>query len=87
MQLKFGQFIRNQYSTVPAVPAEDLTGKTILITGANTGLGYETAKYFAEMTPGKLIIACRNKAKGDEAVARTSSITDTVRDVDPYRQA
>lgn len=73
MQLTLWKFLKNQWSTVPPVLVEDLTGKTILVTGANTGLGYETAKYFAKMTPGKLIIACRNKAKGNEAVTRTSS--------------
>ncbi|KAH6903876.1 short-chain dehydrogenase [Coprinopsis sp. MPI-PUGE-AT-0042] len=75
MQLTFWQMLKNQRTAVPPVPVVDLTGKTILVTGANTGIGYETARHFALMKPGKLIIACRSKAKGDEATARLKSAT------------
>ncbi|THU76951.1 short-chain dehydrogenase, partial [Dendrothele bispora CBS 962.96] len=44
-----------------------LSGKTVIVTGANVGIGFETAKHFARMNPEKLIIACRNQEKGDEA--------------------
>lgn len=45
--------------------AERLAGKTILITGASTGIGYHTAKYFAEGAQGnlKLVLAARRKEK------------------------
>ncbi|KAH6903865.1 short-chain dehydrogenase [Coprinopsis sp. MPI-PUGE-AT-0042] len=75
MKLSFWQFFTNQRKAVPPVPVADLTGKTVLITGANTGLGYEAAKHFANMKPGKVIIACRSKAKGDEAVTRLKNET------------
>ncbi|KIY65833.1 short-chain dehydrogenase [Cylindrobasidium torrendii FP15055 ss-10] len=42
----------------------DLTGKTIIITGANVGLGFEAAKHFAMMNPKKMILAVRDEAKG-----------------------
>lgn len=45
--------------------AQRLAGKTILITGASTGIGYHTAKYFAEAAKGdlKLVLAARRVEK------------------------
>ncbi len=44
----------------------DQTGKTVFITGANTGLGYETAKVLAGQNA-KVIIGCRSKVRGRQA--------------------
>ena len=64
-------FIYDQWSTVPPVETTDLSGKTVAVVGANTGLGFEAAKHFARMSPGKLIIACRNENKGKTAISGT----------------
>ena len=48
--------------------------KTVIVTGANTGLGYECAKSLAEK--GKewhVVIACRDIQKGNEAAAKIRS--------------
>lgn len=45
----------------------DLTGKTIIITGASAGIGKETAKELA-MYNAKIIFACRNKEKTHEVM-------------------
>lgn len=49
--------------------------KTVLITGANSGIGLEAAAQFAEAGFGKVILACRTIAKAegarDELVRRT----------------
>lgn len=58
----------------PLVTA-DLTGKTVIVTGANVGVGYEAAKHFAEMNAGRLIIACRNEAKGKAAISKIEAET------------
>ncbi len=46
--------------------SSSLAGKTAIVTGANTGLGFETAKAFADKGA-KVIMACRNMDKAAEA--------------------
>jgi NAD(P)-dependent dehydrogenase (short-subunit alcohol dehydrogenase family) len=43
-----------------------LKGKTIIVTGGNSGLGYESVKAFAQKGA-KVILACRNTEKGEKA--------------------
>ncbi|KAG8761676.1 hypothetical protein FRC14_000060 [Serendipita sp. 396] len=45
----------------------DLTGRTVIVTGGNTGLGLEAAKMFYAMNPERLILAVRTVGKGEEA--------------------
>ncbi|MFD0730165.1 oxidoreductase [Planotetraspora mira] len=52
-------------------------GRTAVITGANTGIGFETAKLLAEHGA-TVILACRNAGKAAEAAARiTASVPDS----------
>lgn len=44
----------------------DLTGKTIIVTGANSGLGLQAVKALAQKNA-KVIMACRNTDKGEQA--------------------
>lgn len=46
----------------------DQTGRIVLITGANSGLGLESARILASKNA-QVIMACRNVAKGEEARA------------------
>jgi NAD(P)-dependent dehydrogenase (short-subunit alcohol dehydrogenase family) len=69
MLISFFQFICNQLKKVPPFVSADLSGKTVLVVGANVGIGYETAKYFATLNPGKLILACRSFSRGEAALA------------------
>jgi len=45
----------------------DLSGRTVIVTGANVGLGFEAAKAMYAMNPSRLIIAVRSLQKGEEA--------------------
>ena len=49
--------------------------KTVIITGANSGLGFETAKKIAKKSEYKVILACRNAEKA--AKAREQIISET----------
>ncbi|KAJ6551758.1 hypothetical protein B0H19DRAFT_1031184 [Mycena capillaripes] len=53
----------------------DLSGKTVIVTGSNRGVGFEAAKHFAEMNVGRLILACRNVDAGDLAAKQIVEAT------------
>lgn len=59
-------FIVSQW-TWNSLYVRDHTDKVIVITGANTGLGFEAAKHLSTMNPKKLILAVRDEKKGAEA--------------------
>ena len=50
--------------TIQNIPA--LTGKVVIVTGGNSGLGYESVKAFA-MKDAEVILASRSLEKGEEA--------------------
>ena len=49
--------------------ASECVGKTILITGANSGLGFEAARVLS-CHGAKVILACRNPKLGEEAIVK-----------------
>ncbi len=63
--------LQNQWSPIQPVVTANLAGKTVVITGSNTGLGFEAAKHFAKMDPERLILACRSQEKGEAALGST----------------
>jgi len=51
-----------------------MTGKTVIITGANTGIGKATATELAKREA-RVILACRDVAKGEKAAMDIRSVT------------
>jgi len=54
----------------PTDPTTSCTGKTVLITGANVGLGFEAATKFAALGAATLIFGVRSLGKGKAAKAQ-----------------
>ena len=48
---------------------EDMEGKTVIVTGANSGLGFEGVKKFAEKNA-EVIMACRTLEKAEKALKK-----------------
>ncbi|MCW1427912.1 oxidoreductase [Novosphingobium sp. JCM 18896] len=52
-----------------AADVPDQSGRTIIVTGANTGLGYEAAKGLAAKGA-RVLLACRDQARAEAAMAQ-----------------
>jgi len=63
-------YFREHFTALPEVSTfrRALHGKTLIVTGANTGVGLETARHLARMDPKKLILACRDLEKAQIAI-------------------
>ncbi|XP_063956598.1 retinol dehydrogenase 12-like [Lytechinus pictus] len=57
----------SRLTTQPNLPEVDLRGRVAIVTGANAGIGYETAKSLAQMGA-RVIMACRSEMKALEAI-------------------
>ncbi|KAF8180838.1 short-chain dehydrogenase [Pholiota molesta] len=71
MKLSITKFMWDQLTTpVPPVVEGNLEGKTVIVTGSNIGLGFQACKHFARMNAGKVILACRDKGRGEAALSK-----------------
>lgn len=60
--------LSNLFVTLPYPEnAPGISEQTIIVTGANTGLGYESSQHLLRLGVGKLIMGVRNLKKGNEA--------------------
>lgn len=60
-------WLLGQFFVRPPYPTESYTGKTIIVTGSNTGLGKEAARHYARLGARRVILAVRNLDKGHDA--------------------
>lgn len=58
-----------------ANPKSSFSGKTVLITGANCGLGFEAALKFTSLGASTVILACRSSSKGEAAAGQIEQRT------------
>ena len=71
-------FLSGQRTRIPLIPNDvSLRQKTMVITGANTGIGFEAAKHLINLELSHLILACRSIEKGEEARSRILASTST----------
>ncbi|KAL3439349.1 hypothetical protein BDV09DRAFT_190919 [Aspergillus tetrazonus] len=56
---------------------ESTAGKTYIVTGANTGLGFEAAKHFVRLGAKKVILAVRSIPSGEAAKQKIDEATAT----------
>ncbi|MCJ1246126.1 hypothetical protein MMC30_003331 [Trapelia coarctata] len=70
------EFIRAQRTRIPPVTPVNLASSTVLITGANAGLGFEAAGEVLQSKPKRLILAVRNMEKGNAAKAELEKAKD-----------
>jgi NAD(P)-dependent dehydrogenase (short-subunit alcohol dehydrogenase family) len=65
-------FLQSQFCSKPQWPPEstDLSGKTAIVTGSNTGLGLECAHQLLSFKLSRLIVAVRSVEKGEAAASK-----------------
>ncbi|KAF7563266.1 hypothetical protein G7046_g850 [Stylonectria norvegica] len=60
-------FFHSQLFRTPPNPTRSFSNQTIIITGANVGLGLEAARHFYRLNCARLILAVRNVSRGQMA--------------------
>lgn len=72
----FLSFVRDQYTHLPIPePPANIKDATYIVTGANTGLGYECTKHLFRLGAKRIIMAVRTPSKGEAALATIRSET------------
>lgn len=69
------RLLKGKWLTPPSEPTETFTGKTIIVTGSNTGLGFSAALKFCLLDASKVILAVRDEQKGNTTKAAIESRT------------
>ena len=63
----FGNFMHTQLILKIPKPTTSFASKTVIITGASSGLGKEAAKQIVRLGASKVILGCRDTSKGNIA--------------------
>ena len=59
--------IYGQWTFTPPMPTGTYEDQTVIVTGANVGLGLEAARHFVNLGAAKVILGVRNLEKGELA--------------------
>jgi retinol dehydrogenase-12 len=63
----FVHLLYSQWMVTPPMPTETYKGQTVIVTGANVGLGFEAARHIVNLGASKVILAVRSIEKGEVA--------------------
>lgn len=68
-------FLYSQFFVRPCYPTRSFTGETVLVTGANVGLGLEAARHIVRLGADRVILGVRNVEAGEAAKKDIESST------------
>ncbi|KAH6660310.1 hypothetical protein BKA67DRAFT_653502 [Truncatella angustata] len=63
----FGDFVHTQFVLKIPKPSDSFASKTVIVTGANGGLGQEIVKHIIRLGASKVIFGCRSRSRGHKA--------------------
>ncbi|KAL8934905.1 MAG: hypothetical protein Q9216_005678 [Gyalolechia sp. 2 TL-2023] len=67
LKMSFAKLVYRQLFLSLPYPQSSLNGQTVVVTGANTGLGFEAARHYVRLGATKVILAVRSLEKGEVA--------------------
>ena len=71
----FLDLLKSQFFVTPIYPKTDCTGRTVIVTGANVGLGKESVRHLVRMNAKRVIMTSRSAEKGEAAKRDIESTT------------
>ncbi|KAF8151997.1 hypothetical protein K438DRAFT_1565143 [Mycena galopus ATCC 62051] len=87
VHMTYSRFFREQWGQIP-LHTGDLSKRTILLTGAGSGLGFYAATYLAFMHPRKLLLAHRDSSGSPSALTTLGKgVTATFLDLASFASA
>ena len=75
-------FLKAQFTKIPLISPVNLSNSTVLITGANAGIGLETAREILKSKPKRLILAVRNLDRGNTAASELTKVKAASTEID-----
>lgn len=76
-----GNFLHTQLILKIPIPTASFSSKSVIITGASSGLGQEAAKHIVRLGASKVILACRNTTKGNETKGEIENALNCKKDI------
>ena len=74
--VSFSEFVADQRRTLPMLATkENCSGGTYIVSGANSGLGYEVTKHLLLLGAKRVIMAVRNRTAGETAKEEIETAT------------